>query len=42
MSRSGNATPKFGGQAVRFEVEGGKLEYFYHHLFQSDTQITEP
>ncbi|MEZ4665590.1 MAG: FAD-dependent oxidoreductase [Thermomicrobiales bacterium] len=33
--------PKFGGQAGAFEVEGGKLEYFYHHLFQSDTQITE-
>jgi protoporphyrinogen oxidase len=33
--------PRFGGQAGAFEVEGGKLEYFYHHLFQSDTQITE-
>ncbi len=33
--------PKFGGQAGAFEVDGGKLEYFYHHLFQSDTQITE-
>src|SRR5215207_4588548 len=31
---------KFGGQAAAFEVEGGKLEYFYHHLFQSDMQIT--
>jgi protoporphyrinogen oxidase len=32
---------KFGGQAGAFEVQGGKLEYFYHHLFQSDVQITE-
>ena len=33
--------PNFGGQAGAFEVAGGKLEYFYHHLFQSDTHITE-
>ncbi|MCO5221204.1 MAG: NAD(P)/FAD-dependent oxidoreductase [Thermomicrobiales bacterium] len=33
--------PRFGGQAGAFPVQGGKLEYFYHHLFQSDTQITE-
>jgi protoporphyrinogen oxidase len=32
--------PKFGGQAGGLDVEGGKLEYFYHHLFQSDTEIT--
>lgn len=32
--------PRFGGQAGAFPVEGGKLEYFYHHLFQSDTEIT--
>lgn len=32
--------PKFGGQAGGLDVEGGKLEYFYHHLFQSDVEIT--
>ena len=32
--------PKFGGQAGGLDVEGGKLEYFYHHLFQSDAEIT--
>jgi protoporphyrinogen oxidase len=32
---------KFGGQAGAFEVPGGKLEYFYHHLFQSDVHISE-
>lgn len=31
---------KFGGQAGVLDVEGGKLEYFYHHLFQSDAEIT--
>jgi protoporphyrinogen oxidase len=31
---------KFGGQAGGLDVEGGKLEYFYHHLFQSDVEIT--
>ena len=33
--------PKFGGQAGGLDVEGGKLEYFYHHLFQSDVEITK-
>lgn len=32
--------PRFGGQAGGLDVEGGKLEYFYHHLFQSDREIT--
>lgn len=32
---------KFGGQAGGLDVEGGKLEYFYHHLFQSDVEITK-
>ncbi len=31
---------RFGGQAAAFNVEGGQLEYFYHHLFQSDREIT--
>jgi len=31
---------KLGGQATSFEVADGALEYFYHHLFQSDTDIT--
>lgn len=30
---------RFGGQAAAFPVEGGELEYFYHHLFQSDREI---
>jgi protoporphyrinogen oxidase len=32
--------PKLGGQAISFDVADGKLEYFYHHLFQSDRDIT--
>ena len=32
---------RLGGQAAAFEVAGGaSLEYFYHHLFQSDREIT--
>jgi len=31
--------PLLGGQAVAFPVEGNRLEYFYHHLFQSDRDI---
>lgn len=31
--------PRLGGQAVAFPVEGGELEHFYHHLFQSDRDI---
>jgi protoporphyrinogen oxidase len=30
---------RFGGQAVTFELNGARIEYFYHHLFQSDTHI---
>ena len=33
------AAPRLGGQAVAFQVEGNHLEYFYHHLFQSDREI---
>jgi protoporphyrinogen oxidase len=30
---------KLGGQAAAFPVTGNDLEYFYHHLFQSDREI---
>ena len=30
-----------GGQASTFDVFGGRLERGYHHLFVSDTEITE-
>lgn len=30
---------RLGGQAAAFPVEGNQLEYFYHHLFQSDREI---
>jgi uncharacterized protein with NAD-binding domain and iron-sulfur cluster len=30
---------RFGGQAAAFDVTGGQLEFFYHHLFQSDREI---
>lgn len=30
---------RLGGQAVAFPVNGNSLEYFYHHLFQSDREI---
>lgn len=33
--------PRLGGQAAAFEVPGGHLEYFYHHLFMSDTAIVD-
>ena len=31
---------RLGGQAATFEVAGTRLEVFYHHLFQSDTSIS--
>jgi protoporphyrinogen oxidase len=31
---------RLGGQAAAFPVAGNSLEYFYHHLFQSDREIT--
>jgi protoporphyrinogen oxidase len=31
--------PRLGGLAAAFPVAGTKLEYFYHHLFQSDRDI---
>ena len=33
--------PFLGGQASTFEVGGGRLERGYHHLFVSDTSMTE-
>ena len=33
------AGPIFGGQVRTFEVGGGRVESFYHHLFRSDTEI---
>jgi len=33
--------PFLGGQASTFEIGGGRLERGYHHLFVSDTAITE-
>ncbi len=30
---------RLGGQAAAFPVAGNNLEYFYHHLFQSDREI---
>ena len=33
--------PFLGGQASTFDVFGGRLERGYHHLFVSDTDITE-
>ena len=33
--------PFLGGQASTFDVFGGRLERGYHHLFVSDTEITE-
>ncbi len=33
--------PFVGGQVRTFEVGGGRLESFYHHLFLSDTAIIE-
>ena len=35
------AAPFLGGQASTFDVGGGRLERGYHHLFVSDTAITE-
>lgn len=33
------AGPVLGGQVRTFEVGGGRLESFYHHLFRSDTEV---
>jgi len=33
------AGPVWGGQVRTFEIGGGRIESFYHHLFRSDTEI---
>ena len=33
--------PFLGGLASTFEIGGGRLERFYHHLFKSDTTIID-
>ncbi|MFN8584454.1 MAG: NAD(P)/FAD-dependent oxidoreductase [Dehalococcoidia bacterium] len=35
------ASDVLGGQVRTFEVGGGRLEIFYHHIFHSDTFVTE-
>jgi protoporphyrinogen oxidase len=35
------AGPVLGGQVRTFEVGGGRIESFYHHLFRSDTDAIE-
>ena len=33
------ASPVLGGQVRTFEIGGGRIESFYHHLFRSDTVV---
>ncbi len=35
------AGPVLGGQVRTFEIGGGRIEAFYHHLFRSDTCVTD-
>ncbi|MDA0302063.1 MAG: NAD(P)/FAD-dependent oxidoreductase [Chloroflexi bacterium] len=35
------ASDRAGGQVRTFEVGGGRVEIFYHHLFRSDTTIVD-
>ncbi len=35
------AGSQFGGQVRTFEIGGGRIEAFYHHLFRSDRDIVE-
>ncbi len=35
------AAPGLGGQAATFEVEGARLERFYHHLFMADLDMID-
>ena len=35
------ASDRFGGQVRTFEIGGGRIEAFYHHLFRSDHAIVE-
>lgn len=34
------ASAELGGQVRTFEIGGGRIESFYHHLFRSDTVVT--
>ncbi|MSQ42544.1 MAG: NAD(P)/FAD-dependent oxidoreductase [Dehalococcoidia bacterium] len=34
------ASDELGGQVRTFEIGGGRIESFYHHLFRSDTVVT--
>ncbi len=36
-----DAAPTLGGQAATFEVEGARLERFYHHLFMADLDMID-
>ena len=40
-SRCTRPGDRFGGQVRTFEVGGGRIEIFYHHLFRSDTTVIE-
>ncbi|KKK87964.1 hypothetical protein LCGC14_2747950, partial [marine sediment metagenome] len=33
------ASPQLGGLVRTFEIGGGKIECFYHHLFSTDTTV---
>lgn len=35
------AGPVLGGQVRTFEIGGGRIEVFYHHLFRSDACVTD-
>jgi protoporphyrinogen oxidase len=35
------ASDRFGGQVRTFEIGGGRIEAFYHHIFRSDHAIIE-
>lgn len=35
------ASSELGGQVRTFEIGGGRIEIFYHHLFRSDTVVTQ-
>jgi protoporphyrinogen oxidase len=35
------ASDALGGQVRTFEIGGGRIEMFYHHLFHSDTVVTQ-
>ena len=35
------AGPVLGGQVRTFEIGGGRIEGFYHHIFRSDTEVID-